>query len=79
MAAIGKSVAVAAGTVLGALSLAAPAGADSADDPCQLAVTFLCKFMFIAPTLDHDVDLTQNPAEINGSTLPQLPASTAGP
>jgi hypothetical protein len=55
------SVALSVGQILGP----APAQADPADDPCQLAVTFLCTFMPIAPDLDHDVDMTQHQAQLN--------------
>jgi hypothetical protein len=61
----------------GAVGLAGSAAADPGGDPCQLAVTFLCKFMPIAPDLDHDIDLTQGAATVNGRSMPQLPA--AGP
>ncbi len=39
-------------------AFAAPVHADPADNPCELAVTFLCQFMPIAPDLEHDIDLT---------------------
>ena len=39
--------------------LAVPASADSGNDPCGLAVSFLCRFIPIAPELDGDVDLTK--------------------
>jgi hypothetical protein len=40
--------------------LAVPASADPADDdPCGMAVSFLCRFIPIAPGLDGDVDLTK--------------------
>ncbi|MCW2730231.1 MAG: hypothetical protein JWR13_1047 [Mycobacterium sp.] len=68
---------VAAGVGAAALGVAAPAGADPADDPCQLAVTFLCRFMPIAPGLDHDIDLTQGGGTLNGQSLPEMP--DAGP
>jgi hypothetical protein len=61
-----------------ALYCSAPVSADPVTDPCQLAVTFLCKFMPVAPDLDHDVDLTQSPATINGRPVPQLPALNPG-
>lgn len=63
------------GAALAALVCAGPAGADPGSDPCELAVTFLCRFMPIAPNLDHDVDLTQSSATINGTAVPQIPAS----
>ena len=64
----------AAAAALAALVGACPAGADPGTDPCELAVTFLCRFMPIAPTLDHDIDLTQGSGSINGTALPQVPA-----
>ncbi|TAM65219.1 fibronectin-binding protein [Mycobacterium sp.] len=70
-----KAVMAAIGAAVAALCCTAPAGADPANDPCELAVTFLCKFMPVAPNLDHDIDLTQGPATINGVSVPQLPAS----
>jgi hypothetical protein len=39
-------------------ALAAPASADPATNPCELKVTFLCRFMPIAPDLEGEVDLT---------------------
>lgn len=65
---------VAAGLIGAALGVAAPAGADPADDPCQLAVTFLCRFLPIAPDLDHDVDLSQDPGAFSSQPLPETPA-----
>ncbi len=52
--------------------VAAPAGAQPGDDPCELAVTFLCRFVPVAPDLDHDVDLTQQlPAADPNAPLPE--------
>jgi hypothetical protein len=42
-----------------AVFLAAPASAEPGDNPCELAITFLCRMVPVAPDLDHDVDLTQ--------------------
>ena len=64
----------AVGVFASALSVATPAAADPVDDPCQLAVTFLCRFMPMAPGLDHDIDLTQNSGTLNGQDLQQIPA-----
>lgn len=70
-----KKAAVVAVAAIGiSLAVAVPAGADPGDDPCQLAVNFLCKFVPIAPDLDHDIDLTQKPATVNGQPLPEMPA-----
>ena len=55
--------------------LAAPAQAEPGDNPCDLAVNFLCKFVPIAPDLDHDIDLTQlqPPADPNAPPPESLP------
>ena len=57
------------------LLLAAPATADPGDNPCELAVSFLCQFVPLAPGLDHDVDLTQQqpPADPNAPPPDSLP------
>jgi hypothetical protein len=73
------AVIIALGVVAGALGLAPTAGADPADDPCQLAVSFLCRFVPMAPDLDHDVDLTQDPGALNGQPLPEPPAAEPVP
>jgi hypothetical protein len=74
-----RAVIVALGMLAAAFVAAAPAGADPADDPCQLAVSFLCRFVPMAPELDHDVDLTQDPGALNGQPVPQLPAGESAP
>jgi hypothetical protein len=71
-----RSVIVAVGMIAVLLTTAAPADADPADDPCQLAVSFLCRLVPIAPDLDHNIDLTQEPAIVNGQPLPETPAGT---
>jgi hypothetical protein len=58
-----KRTAIAAAAVLTAgLLLAAPATADPGDNPCELAISFVCRFVPIAPDLDDDIDLTQQQA-----------------
>jgi hypothetical protein len=47
-----------------------------ADDPCPLSLSFMCRFLPVAPDLDGDIDLTQqlppaNPQE-PGPELPPL-------
>jgi hypothetical protein len=74
-----RAVAIALGVAAAALGLAAPAAADPADDPCQLAVSFLCRFVPMAPELDHDVDLTQDPGALNGQPLPEPPTAEPVP
>lgn len=70
-----KKAAAAVGAAVAVFCCAAPASADPGTDPCELAVAFLCPFMPVAPNLDHDIDLTQSPATINGTLVPQLPPS----
>jgi hypothetical protein len=55
------------------LGSAVPASAEPVDDPCQLAVTLLCRFLPIAPQLDHDVDLSGDPAVVDGPPAPEPP------
>lgn len=42
-----------------ALCVAAPVHAEPAKEPCPLAVSLWCRFVPIAPSLDGDVDYTQ--------------------
>ena len=71
-----KRTVIAAATALTAgLLLAAPAGDEPGDNPCELAVTFLCRFVPVAPDLDHDLDLTQqHPVDPNAPPPDSLPA-----
>ena len=57
---------------------AAPVHADPADNPCELAITFLCQFMPIAPDLEHDIDLTVQQPPYDPA-LPVDPAVPAPP
>ena len=66
-----------------AVFLAVPANAQPGDNPCELAVTFLCKFVPIAPHLEGDIDLTQQqpPVDPNAplpETLPPADICAAG-
>jgi len=71
-----KRAVVAAATALAAATLfAIPASADPGDNPCELAINFLCRIVPIAPDLDHDLDLTnQQPADPNAPPPDSLPA-----
>ena len=78
-----KRTAIAAAAALTAgLLLAVPATAGPGDNPCELAINFLCRFVPIAPDLDHDVDLTQlQPIDPNApppESLPVVDPCTAG-
>jgi hypothetical protein len=71
-----KRTVIATATALAAgLLLSAPAIAEPGDNPCELAINFLCRFVPIAPDLDHDVDLTrqQPPADPNAPPPESLP------
>ena len=52
---------------------AAPVHADPADNPCELAITFLCQFMPIAPDLEHDIDLTVEQPPYDPAYDPAVP------
>jgi hypothetical protein len=70
-----KAMITAVSALTAAMLFAVPAGADPGDNPCELAVTFLCKFVPIAPDLEGDVDLTQQqpPADPNAPPPESLP------
>ena len=66
-----------------AVFLAGPASAEPGDNPCDLAVNFVCRFVPIAPDLEDDVDLTQlqPPVDPNAplpESLPPLDPCSAG-
>ncbi len=75
MSRVRKAVAVAVGASALALGVAAPAGAVTTDDPCQLMISFLCQFVPMAPELDHSIDLTEGPATLAGQPVPQMPSA----
>lgn len=70
-----KRTVIAAAAVLAAGTMfATPASAEPGDNPCEFAINYFCKFMPIAPDLDHDVDLTQNqPVDPNAPPPESLP------
>jgi hypothetical protein len=70
-----KTVIATAAALAAGLLLSAPATAEPGDNPCELAINFLCRFVPIAPDLDHDVDLTQQqpPADPNAPPPESLP------
>ncbi len=71
-----KRTAIAAAAALAAgVLLATPASAEPGDNPCELAVNFVCRFVPIAPDLEGDVDLTQQqpPADPNAPPPESLP------
>jgi hypothetical protein len=69
-----RTVIAAAAALAAGVLLATPASAEAGDNPCGLAVTFLCQFVPIAPDLDHDIDLTQQqPVDPNSPPAESLP------
>jgi hypothetical protein len=70
-----RTVIATAAALAAGLVLSAPATAEPGDNPCELAINFLCRFVPIAPELDHDVDLTQQqpPADPNAPPPESLP------
>jgi hypothetical protein len=78
-----RAILVAAAACGAAVSLAVPAAAQQDRPSCDLALTFICNIIPMAPELDHDVDLTdqQPPADPNApnpETLPPLDPCSAG-
>jgi hypothetical protein len=57
------------------LASAPQAPAQVGPPPCELALTFLCNMLPVAPELDHNLDLTQHlpPADPNSPPPESLP------
>jgi hypothetical protein len=71
-----RTVIAAAAALMAGLLLAAPATADPGDNPCELAISFVCRFVPIAPDLDDDIDLTQpQPIDPNAPPPESLPVA----
>jgi hypothetical protein len=69
-----RSVIAAAGVVGAAMLLATPANADPGDNPCEFSVSFICRFVPIAPGLEGDIDLTQQQPPVDpAAPLPEPP------
>ena len=67
---MGKKTLIAAATAVTAgLLLATPASAEPGDNPCEFAISYFCKFVPIAPDLDHDIDVTQ-PQQVDPDAAP---------
>jgi hypothetical protein len=58
MCVVAKMTAGLVSMLAAAVMLAGPASAEPGN-PCELAINFLCRFVPVAPDLDHDIDLTQ--------------------
>jgi hypothetical protein len=72
-----KRAAIAAvATLVAGTLVAAPANAAPGEGPCELAINFLCRFVPVAPDLDHDIDLTQQqPVDPNTPPPESLPVT----
>jgi hypothetical protein len=69
-----RSVIAAVSAIGAAVLLAVPAGADPGDNPCEFSVSFICRFVPIAPDLEGDIDLTQQPPPVDpAAPLPEVP------
>lgn len=67
-------------SIISALVLTPAVGATPGENPCGLAINLLCRFVPIAPDLDHDIDLTQpagpdNPVPASLIPVPEPPLS----
>jgi hypothetical protein len=65
---------VAAGT-----AATAPAAAEPGENPCELALSFVCHFVPIAPDVDHDIDLTQQLSPDGPAIPPSDPLPPTNP
>jgi hypothetical protein len=77
-----RTAVVAAAALVAGMLLAGPADADPGDSPCELAISYFCKFVPIAPDLDHDLDVTQqqpvDPSAPPPDSLPVFDPCAAG-
>ena len=65
-----RSVIAAVSAVGAAVLWAAPAGAEPGVNPCELAISFVCRFVPIAPELEGDIDLTQQQPPVDPAAPP---------
>jgi hypothetical protein len=71
-----RAVTITTASLAAATLFAVPASADPGDNPCELAINFLCRMVPIAPDLDHDLDLTkQQTVDPNAPPPDSLPAA----
>ena len=64
-----RTLVAAVGALVAGVLFATPANAEP-DNPCDLAINFLCRFIPVAPDLDHDLDLTQQPPPADPNAPP---------
>ena len=80
---VANAMAALLGTVMIWTAEPARASAAPGDDPCALAVGFICRFVPVAPELDGDVDLTKqlpslDPPAPPADSLPHLDPCASG-
>jgi hypothetical protein len=77
-----KALITFAAAVASAFFFATPVNADPGENPCELAISFLCRFVPLAPDLDHDIDVTQGqqvgPNAPPAESLPVVDPCAAG-
>lgn len=59
-----RGIAVGLGALIVVSVITAGGASAQREDPCDLAVTFICRLIPMAPDLDEDLDLTQNPPPV---------------
>jgi hypothetical protein len=70
-----KALITGAALAVTAVFSAVPAGAQPGPPPCELALSFICSMIPMAPDLDHSIDLTeqQPPVDPNAPLPESLP------
>jgi hypothetical protein len=73
---VADAIAVILGAALVSTAASTRASAAPGDDPCPLAVSFICAFVPTAPDLDGDIDLTKQLPSVD---LPAPPPDAPSP
>jgi hypothetical protein len=74
-----KTLLIAAAIAITGMELSGARASAAPDNPCDLAVSFFCRFVPIAPDLDGDVDLsTQLPSAPPDEALPPVDICARG-
>jgi hypothetical protein len=78
-AVLGRMLVAVVFAVAARTAVTAPAAAEPRENPCELALSFVCHFVPIAPDLDHDVDLTQHLSPDGAAIPPSDPLPPTNP
>jgi hypothetical protein len=74
-----RTLLIAAAIAISGMDLSGAPASAAPDNPCDLAVSFFCRFVPIAPDLDGDVDLsTQVPSAPPDESLPPVDICARG-